>query len=286
MLAELFSGRALRPVDYGDEAEEYETEPVAAVELPRHAAVTFTADDEDAPIEPAAPPVESLLSMGTPDVELQRGMDEAAADDLDEEGGDLDGEFSVGAVARHLVDNEINVAISVSPTGDNGSTAIVTLARAVAELDRRTILIDMTGSALPTRLMADSPMLPGITDLLTGEAAFAETIHGDRLSDAHIMPHGTADAQRAMRGADRLSMIIDALASAYDLVLVECGPADTAAVGRLARKGVEIILSAADAPAEQIETTAGAFIEAGYDDVVLLMGRGHGTPPLSSRRAA
>ena len=29
------------------------------------------------------------------------------------------------------------------------------------------------------------------------EAAIADTIHGDRLSDAHILPHGNANAKRA-----------------------------------------------------------------------------------------
>ena len=34
---------------------------------------------------------------------------------------------------------------------------------------------------------------PGITNLLVGEVPFTETIHADRLSDAHIIPQGDAD---------------------------------------------------------------------------------------------
>eukprot|EP01035_Chromulina_nebulosa_P040876 gene40876-55240_t len=115
--------------------------------------------------------------------------------------------------------------------------------------------------------------IAGITNLLTGDAAFAETIHADRLSDAHILPQGTADARQAMRAADRLGMIIDALASAYDVVLVECGQADVAGVGRLMRNDqAEIILSAAGTPMDEIETVAQGFLDAGYEDVVLLFG--------------
>jgi uncharacterized protein involved in exopolysaccharide biosynthesis/Mrp family chromosome partitioning ATPase len=283
MLSELFSGRALRPVEYDDEEEfDHDLEPAAAVTPVIHHPVT-----QSTAVKPVTehsrsetPVTRSLLSVDIGSDDLDQHMAEAADEDLD-------GEFSVGAVARHLVDNDISVAIAVSPTGDDGSTATVLLARAVAEMGRKIILIDMTGSALPTRLMADSASLPGITDLLTGEAAFADTIHGDRLSDAHILPQGTSDAQRAMRGADRLSMIIDALANAYDLVLVECGPADTAGVGRLARKGaVEIILSAADASVEDIERTAGGFIDAGYEDVVLMIGQSGQIPPNPGRKAA
>lgn len=288
MLAELFSGRALRPSEYEDDArvdDDLESVSVAAAESHREVTLPMAEQAPEADDRPAAAKVQSLLSIGGSDDMLDRAMADAADEDLDMQ--DENEEFSVSSVARHLVDNDVNVAISVSPTGDSGSTATVILARAVAGMGRKIILIDMTGSALPTRLMAESPQLLGITDLLTGEAAFADTIHGDRLSDAHILPHGTANAKRAMRGADRLSMIIDALANAYDLVLVECGPADTAGVGRLARKGsAEIVLSAADASVEEIEAMAGGFIDAGYEDVVLMIGKPGGNPPSAGRKAA
>jgi Mrp family chromosome partitioning ATPase len=217
------------------------------------------------------------------------GLDEQALAQTMEIAADtyLDDEFSVNSVAKHLIKNDVNVAIAVSPSGDKGSTSTVILARAVAETGRKTILIDMTGSALPTRLMAEQPDLPGITDLLTGEATIAETIHGDRLSDAHILPHGGANAKRAMRAADRLGMIIDALSNAYDLVLVECGPADIAGIKRLARNGdVEIILSAADISEAEIEATASGFVEAGYEDIVLMIGNSIADPGTPGRKAA
>lgn len=288
MLAELFSGRALRPSEYEDDArvdDDLESVSVAAAE--RHRKVTFPMAEQapEADERPVAAKLQSLLSIGGSDDMLDRAMADAADEDLDMQ--DENEEFSVSSVARHLVDTDVNVAVSVSPTGDNGSTATVILARAVAGMGRKIILVDMTGSALPTRLMAENQKLPGITDLLTGEAAFADTIHGDRLSDAHILPHGMANAKRAMRGADRLSMIIDALANAYDLVLVECGPADTAGIGRLARKGsAEIILSAADVSVEDIEAMAGDFLDAGYEDVVLMIGKPGGNPPSAGRKAA
>ncbi|MDB5554901.1 MAG: chain length determinant family protein [Rhizobium sp.] len=289
MLAELFSGRAIR-----HSGPDYEEEP-AAVAQPRRiidepvatAASTVEPDltDEDEYIDEPAPTaakpaVASLLSLELDAPALEKSM-EKAADDF------IEGEFSVNAVARHLVETDVNVAVSVSLSGDDGSTSTVILARTVAEMGRKTILVDMTGSALPTRLMAENIRQPGITDLLCGEAAFADTIHGDRLSDAHILPHGNANAKRAMRGAERLAMIVDALANAYDLVIVECGPANVEGVKRLARNGqAEIILSTTDANAEEIEAAAGSFIEAGYEDVVLLFGQNNPPSPKSGRKAA
>jgi exopolysaccharide transport family protein len=307
MLSELFSGRAIRFTE-PDVEEDAVVESAAVRTVATDRAITpdVAADETAAALmagrlaaQPAAPavPVEaraappaaavepvktkvaSLLSM-EPEAPADAAM-LAAADDF------IDEEFSVNAVARHLIDTDVNVAVAVSLSGDAGSTSTVILARTVAEMGRKTILIDMTGSALPTRLMAEDVRQAGITDLLCGEAAIADTIHGDRLSDAHILPHGTANAKRAMRGAERLGMIVDSLASAYDMVIVECGPANVEGVRRLARNDqAEIILSAADASDEEIEAAARSFIEAGYDDVVLLFGNNKPMPPSSGRSKA
>ncbi len=51
--------------------------------------------------------------------------------------------------------------------------------------------------------MAEHRSLPGITDLLCGETAFGDMrFIRIGLSEAHIIPRGTADAAQAMRGAD------------------------------------------------------------------------------------
>lgn len=277
MLGELFSGRAIRYSEPDMDDEDIVDEPVRRrAKVPARRDVETmdeTAEDDDraAPVRERST-ASSLLSLG--------GVEESSQ----EQG---DGEFSVSAVARHLVDTDVNVAVAVSLSGDAGSTATVMLARTVAEMGRKTILIDLTGSAMPTRLMAGDHGQPGITDLLCGEAAIADTIHGDRLSDAHVLPHGSANAKRAMRAADRLGMIVDALANAYDLVIVECGAANVDGVKRLARNGqAEIILSTADVSTEEIEQAATSFLAAGYEDVLLLFGGTSPLPPTSGHSKA
>jgi Mrp family chromosome partitioning ATPase len=196
--------------------------------------------------------------------------------------------FSIASVAHYLHRRAIPVAIAVSPTGDDGSTATVMLARAVAEQGRTVILVDMTGSACPTRLMADDEKLPGITDLLCGEAAFGEAIHPDRLSHAHIVPRGAADAARAMRGADRLTMIIDALVDAYDVVIIECGPAEISSLSRLTRnEDAEIILSVPRFAEEELAELVLEYEEAGYANLLIMSSEGPvGSSHPGSRRAA
>lgn len=265
----LFSGRALRPTD-AELVEEDRSErladtpkkPVKAPVLPVSEAVmeeepaVAVSDRAQADI-PAAP-------ASLPVSEIARAEDDA---------------FSIEAVRDYIIGKEVQIAVAVSPSGDEGSTATVMLAREIAEAGRKVVLVDMTGSACPTRLMASSKALSGITDLLCGIAPFADTIHPDRLSDAHVVPRGTADGARAMRGADRLGMVIDALAGAYDVVLIECGPAEIASLSRLTRgEDTDIVISAPGFDETRLAETAGAFEAAGYRNLMIMAG-GRVNPP-------
>ena len=264
MLSELFSGRALRPVmrtEDGSFEDEDLKEPVLRQTASRSVPVGAISGISPEPV--------------LPDVAM---ADEAEPDEDD---------FSIESVAGHVCDEDIRVAVSVSPAGDEGSVNAVALARLIAEEGRKIVLIDLTGSACPTRLMAQSNDLAGITNLLAGEVPFTETIHADRLSDAHIIPQGDADPVFASRGIERLQMVIDALSNAYDTVLVECGPADAAAIGKVTRsKDTKIIISAPALGNEEIVELITDFGDAGYGEIVLMTGTGYPQTGNSGRRAA
>lgn len=276
MLAELFSGRALRQpatsVLHATRRDEDEDEEVTEVVVE---APSARRDD-------AIPA--SLLNVA-PDDELVEEMQQVVTEDIDTAGtAEEADEFSVGSVADYLTEKQARIAFAISPSGDDGSIGTVALARELADRGHRTVIVDMTGSACPTRFMAARRDLPGITDLLTGEAAFADCIHPDRQSSADIVPQGNADIRQAMRGADRLAMIVDALADVYDTVLVECGPANAEGVARLSRNGRhEIILSAPDPQADELAAIMVAFEDVGYTDLVLLSMK---TPPQRHARDA
>lgn len=281
MMSELFSGRALRfPEEGGERPIEAKT---VAHQIQADAVAEFdrlNADVEDMREEPelsqpvpvvaavqALTPTPTMASVPTPAPALAPTPAPAspptpalATDEL----------FSIETVATYLLRYDVSVAIAISPQGDRGSTATVLLAREVADRGQSAIVIDMTGSACPTRLMVDGP-LPGITDLLCGDAAFGEAIHQDRLSEAHIVPYGNADAVAAMRGVERLTMIVDALSDAYDLVLVECGPADVEGVARLTRsRDAEIIFSVSDPDGEALTDLVKSFKLEGYNNLLVM----------------
>jgi uncharacterized protein involved in exopolysaccharide biosynthesis/Mrp family chromosome partitioning ATPase len=252
MLAELFSGRALRPVGGRERLaaidEEEEQDEAVVVSEPRRIAKSS---------------VPTAIVAEKPAEEL------VAIEELPAE----DNEFSVASVADYLAGSRAPLAIAISPTGDDGSAATVSLVRRLADAGSRVVLVDMTGSGYPSELMSEDRNALGLTDLLCSEAAFGDTIHGDHASDAHIIPQGKSDVSRAMGGADQLSLLIDALSSAYDLVVVECGAANLAGVSRLTgSKDVEIILSMPKIVEEPLVAAMTEFEKAGYNRVVLMSG--------------
>ncbi|MCW5712232.1 exopolysaccharide transport family protein [Shinella sp.] len=303
LLAELFSGRALKPVGAAAAVparrEEEVVEDEVEADLPAEEPVIHktpalhrdpVARLDHGPVRDVRAPAKSLLADIAPDEDDEEQATEAGkpASLLDTaDPGEEEAEFSIAAVARYMVENNVSVAISVSPSGDRGSTATVMLARRIAEEHRKTLIIDLTGSACPTRLMAQSAHMPGITDLLVGDAVFGDIIHGDRLSGAHVIPRGNANIKRAMRGIDRLAMVISSLADAYDTVIVECGPADVEGVRRLTRdQETDIILSLPGADEDEIVEMIDAFGAAGYSEVMLMTGEGGEPPRYPGRRAA
>ncbi|MBW6420443.1 exopolysaccharide transport family protein [Rhizobium sp. XQZ8] len=283
IVLELFSGRALRPS--GIRADE--DDALAPAIAPAVAAP-----------QPAAPlPVHQMQAEAArfdrPEtaVETQRAAAAARAkvaeQALAKEAPETEASFTIGSVAHYLKRNDVPIAIGISPGGDEGSTASVALAREVAARGRTVVVVDMTGSACPTALMAGDAKLPGITDLLCGETAFGDAIHPDRQSEAHVIPHGVSDPARAMRGIERLSMIIDALADAYDLVLVECGPAEIAGISRLSRNDrAEIVLSVPGFKDEDVAKLVLDFEDAGYDNLLVIAEAGDRRSPRPGRRQA
>lgn len=302
MLVELFTGRALKPVgrhhvpplsdppaptrapaamderaDLPEQpvAKPHEASPPAIRAMPAAAHQPQPIVEEARPIPVAAVAAASVLPVENVVAVKKEALKEEAAKEVStKEEIDASEDFSIDAVAAFLATRLAKpVAAVVSPAGDSGSTTTVMLARALSEMGRSVVLVDMTASACPTRLMAPEVGLPGVMDLLAGAAAFGETIHGDRLSDAHIVPRGNAQPREAMRAIDRLTMILGALSDAYDTVLVECGAVQISSLEKMLRNlPAEIIVSVPGNDGEMLEKTLSELVAQGYEQALPMKG--------------
>lgn len=177
----------------------------------------------------------------------------------------------VEAVADLLASGKEKRIVVVSPEGDKASAGTVRLLREFADRGKRAILVDMTAQGTVGLAMLDGTHLPGITELLSGERRFNEVIHSDRFSQAHVVPLGEADPEIAMRSADRLPLILDALETVYDFVVVECGPSSSEQIGRIADGPASVVMSIVDPDDKGVALAALDLDQGGYEDVVILM---------------
>jgi exopolysaccharide transport family protein len=196
--------------------------------------------------------------------------------------------IGIADAADRIISSGIARAVFISPEGDEAAASAVLVAREVADAGLRTLLIDMTLSGAAAEPMLDGMRLPGITNLLAAEAQFADVIHPDRYSECHVIPSGTADPVRAMRAAERLPIILKALETAYDVVVIECGPADGEAIARLLGEDTQLLISVIDPGDEAIRETQKDLKASGHDAALRVSPAGHEPPtaPQPDRHAA
>ncbi|RUU32946.1 chain-length determining protein [Mesorhizobium sp. M6A.T.Ce.TU.002.03.1.1] len=277
LLQELFSGRAMRP------AAGARFERIEQVAMP--VARQEPADIEESDIEE----VEDRAAEAEAEPEAVAAVQATApatGEDVEPARPTL-GEVDIDKAVEKLISSGAARAIFVSPEGDEAAASAVLVAREVSDAGLRVLLLDLTASGAASRPMLDSGLFPGITNLLASEAQFSDVIHPDLYSDCHVIPVGTADPVRAMRAADRLPIIMQSLTTAYDLVVVECGPTDAQGIGRLVGEGTEVFLSMLE-PDDEVTHAAVELIESGYPDLTLVTPVGHATPgtPVPGRRSA
>ncbi|WP_269930221.1 GumC family protein [Aminobacter sp. HY435] len=280
LLQELFSGRAMRP------AAGSRVAPVAQVAMPARRAAELPDDTSQTSWDVANEPVlhdepEELVLRDA----LPARRDGVADNDVSS--GQTYPGISIERAAERLITSGAARAIFVSPEGDEAAATAVLVAREVADVGLRVLLLDLTATGAASQPMLDGGRYPGITNLLASEAQFTDVIRADHYSECDVMPVGTVDPARAMRAADRLPIIIESLTTAYDLVVIECGPADANEIRRLVGDGTEVLVSFLK-HGEEIVDVADGLRAGGYDDVMLVTPIGHDLPtsPQPTRSAA
>jgi polysaccharide biosynthesis transport protein len=186
--------------------------------------------------------------------------------------------------ARSLAD----IVDALGGTGRRGCRVIVVGAarrvgttRCAVELARllvangRVVLIDLALGAPSLAAWAVDPGAPGITELVSGEASIGRAITRDRGSNVHIVPAGRidVDASEAMLRSDRLRMALDALAYAYDYLVMDVGDADEIILRRVInRASIGVLVTTPES-----KSAAGAarqrLMSAGLADVMIVQAK-------------
>ncbi len=231
LMGELFSGRAMRRVDFVPAAP-----PMPAQEKP-HKAETKTVVEEAVArqAEPATPNTfAKRKSVAAPP------LDPADLIPVDQR---------IDHVADILVTSACRRAIFLSPEGDKGAAGAVMISRRMADDGLSVLVVDLTTSAIATQTMLESDAIPGLTNLLCGDASWADCIQNDLYSNAFIVARGTANTGQAMRNARFLPDVLDKLNKSCEILVIECGAAEVAMLDLVDNQDTmtKIIVSAVNA---------------------------------------
>lgn len=154
--------------------------------------------------------------------ETPAALEEPAVENHEEATEPVAAKGDAGAEAVRRIDTaravKSSVKVLVAPCGKEGKpveTAII-LARTLSRRGR-TLLAAADRGAAAFDALAHSPDGPplGMSDLLAGEADFAQVIHRDVESRLHVMPCGVSQGEERYE----LALIVMALAHTYDFLV-------------------------------------------------------------------
>jgi uncharacterized protein involved in exopolysaccharide biosynthesis len=172
-------------------------------------------------------------------------------------------------------------AVAVFSLSDAPTTQLaLTLARALAA-DAKVVLVGLLKRAPVLDAVALRPHMPGLSDVVHGRASFGEVLGKDRLSRLHLVSFGLSDVPLStLVGSGRFTVMMGALARAYDHVIVDAGKLGDHGL-RLAAVAPRCVVIAPGKgePAEMQRLAA-----AGFADIAILAERDDTDRP--DRRAA
>lgn len=240
LLRTLFTGAALRP-----------------------AYVRPTMAPEPLPVATPAEAVAPAPAVAAGSADVPSTISDVPARDAVAVPSAIDAQHSgIANVADRLMASGAARAVVISPEGDEASALTIMLVRELSDRGVRAILIDMTGTGQIGRSMLDGENLPGITNLLVSDKHFSDVIHADHYSQAEVIPLGDHDPAKAMQSVGRLPMILNALQSAYDLVVIDGGAATVKDLKPILADGTELILGVVNPDDPDVAATAQAVFEA------------------------
>jgi len=148
----------------------------------------------------------------------------------------------------------------------------VHLARDLAATGARVLFLDLDPETSPSAALVADPRPRGVSDLLAKTAGFSEVIQRESVSPLHVIPHGYGVGDSAqLLSADRLSIVLGALAQTYEYVIVAT-PALAGVRGapRLAKFARATAVIAAEGDEEAGERQAAVLKDEQFANVVVI----------------
>ncbi len=165
--------------------------------------------------------------------------------------------------------------VTVIGAGRNVGTTYtaIAFARALATEGDRVVLADLALHAPNLSVLSTDPGAPGFAELVRGTASFGDIITRDKFSRVHLVAAGNvAGDAAAILTSPRLIITLEALAQAYDHVVIDGGALAEAVPEFFARMAPCAVLVATDIDNTATKAARDQLVAAGFAGVVLWLG--------------
>jgi len=178
---------------------------------------------------------------------------------------------SIAEIADQLHDRGSSRHTIVSGAAPRCGTTLTALALGrVLVRDARVVLLELPQTAPKLSGLIREHGAFGIAELVRGTASFDQVINRDRASGLHIITAGQVDSDtRSLIAADRLRVLLEALALSYDQVVIDAGAVSEPVVDGWARLADRVVLLGV--PSWEATKAANSVLSAGgFKDIMVL----------------
>jgi Mrp family chromosome partitioning ATPase len=187
----------------------------------------------------------------------------------------MPGRMSIADLAqavRDAGDVGRRIAVVGAASGIGTTTAAVALARELAAT-ARVVLVDFSLEHPGLAALTTDPRAPGIAELARGDASFANVITRDRFSRLQVIAAGrVGNDAMAIYKSERVAVGLDALARAYDHVIIDAGGVQSIVSERIARLAPCAVLVGGAVDTAKVNAVREHLAQAGFTDIAVFTG--------------
>jgi len=186
------------------------------------------------------------------------------------------GRMTIADLAQAVRDGEgigKRIAVVGAAPGAGTTRAAVALARDLA-LSARVILVELALDHPAVAAITTDPRAPGLADLARGTATFGQIITRDRFSRLQVIAAGlVGDDAMSIYKSERIATGLEALARAYDHVIIDGGAVQSIVSERIARLAPCAVLVAGGVEAAKASAVREHLAQAGFTDIAVFTGQ-------------
>lgn len=159
--------------------------------------------------------------------------------------------------------------IVVLTASDVDDLACIDLVRHLARHGSSSVLVDLTGEDLIARRMGLFAEYQGLKEFDEGLATFADIIHRDHYTRAHVVPSSGFSLMGGKRQSG-LELLLSAVGQAYDFTVVACSGPLTEIVDGLLGETSALLVDACGRDGSDISALQEEFEAYGIEDLLLI----------------